>query len=207
MWRLTAGCLRRRSITKSWPLGLRAMPSRIAWRSSSSLSEARSGVHRSASSSWPEAHVHLAGAGHAHPIARFAEIVRHRRDEADPAAGLLDADVAGRAAGAIRQVGQRPARAKAGAHQRERQILVGAIAVDVAERHGLDQGEIEALGAAPGDHPVELVLVDALQRDHVDLDVQARGLRRRDALHHGLVLAPARDGRETASGPAYRARR
>ena len=51
MWRFTAGLLWRRSITKSWPLGLRAMPSRIAACSRSSPSEARSGVHRSASSS------------------------------------------------------------------------------------------------------------------------------------------------------------
>src|SRR5690606_37900435 len=31
-----------------------------------------------------QAHVHPAGAGHAHPVARFAEVVGERRDEAEP---------------------------------------------------------------------------------------------------------------------------
>ena len=49
----TAGPLWRRSMMKSWPLGLRAIASVIARSSSSSLSEARSGARRSAASSWP----------------------------------------------------------------------------------------------------------------------------------------------------------
>ena len=53
MWRLTAGLLWRRSMTKSWPLGLRAMPRGSPASSSSSPSDARSGARRSAASSWP----------------------------------------------------------------------------------------------------------------------------------------------------------
>ena len=53
MWRGTAGPVWRRSMMKSWPLGLRAIASVIAWSSTSSLSEARSGARRSAASSWP----------------------------------------------------------------------------------------------------------------------------------------------------------
>src|SRR5262245_44555799 len=48
-----------------------------------------------------ETHEQRAGAGDAHAIAGFAEIVGKRRDEAEPAAGLGDPHVAGRAAGAI----------------------------------------------------------------------------------------------------------
>src|SRR6187431_1326682 len=44
-----------------------------------------------------EAHIERAGAGDADAVAGFAEVVCHRRDEAEPPAGLLDADVAGRA--------------------------------------------------------------------------------------------------------------
>src|SRR5690606_37033678 len=53
MCRPTAGWRRRRSMTKSWPRGLRAMARSIASSSGPSLIEARSGVRRSAASSWP----------------------------------------------------------------------------------------------------------------------------------------------------------
>ena len=42
----------------------------------------------------------------------------------------------------------------------------------------------------------DLVLVDALERDRVDLDAQARRLRGVDAGDHLVELAPARDGAE-----------
>src|SRR6185369_5896160 len=48
-----------------------------------------------------EAHVERAGAGHAHAVAALAEIMGERRDEAEPPPGLLDREVARRAAGAI----------------------------------------------------------------------------------------------------------
>ena len=53
IWRATAGRLWRRSMMKSCPLGLRAIASRIAASSVSSLSDWRSGVRRSAASSCP----------------------------------------------------------------------------------------------------------------------------------------------------------
>src|SRR5262249_9777619 len=53
MGRATAGARARRSMMKSWPFGLRRIAASIAaWRSSS-LCEARSGLRRSAASSWP----------------------------------------------------------------------------------------------------------------------------------------------------------
>ena len=67
---------------------------------------------------------------------------------------------------------------------------------DVAERHGLDQAEVEAVLAAPGDHAVVLVLVHALQRHRVDADGEAGRLGGEDAVQHLLQLAPAGHGGE-----------
>src|SRR5690606_23664624 len=53
IWRETAGRRVRRSMTKSWPFGLRPIASSIAAESSSFPSEARKGRRRSAASSWP----------------------------------------------------------------------------------------------------------------------------------------------------------
>src|SRR5262245_9892165 len=53
IWRATAGPVCRRSMMKSWPLGLRRMASWMAASSSSSLSLARRGARRSAASSCP----------------------------------------------------------------------------------------------------------------------------------------------------------
>src|SRR5215472_6851128 len=53
IWRATAGRWCRRSMTKSWPLGLRAMAASMAANNGSLASEARSGLRKSAASSWP----------------------------------------------------------------------------------------------------------------------------------------------------------
>ena len=47
------------------------------------------------------------GAGDAHAVAGFAEIMRHRRDEAELAAGLVHADITRRSAGVVVEIGQR----------------------------------------------------------------------------------------------------
>ena len=77
-----------------------AIASSIAAATRSLPSEARSGVRRSAASSWPRQMIERAGAGQPHPVAALAEIVGERGDEAQPAAGLGHLDIAGRAAGA-----------------------------------------------------------------------------------------------------------
>ena len=51
--------------------------------------------------------------------------------------------------------------------------MFGAVLFDLAQRHGLDERKIVALGTAPMDHPGDLVLVQALERHHVDLDLEA----------------------------------
>src|SRR5947199_117339 len=55
-------------------------------------------------------------------------------------------------------------------HLAQRQIMFGAVLLDLAQRHGLDEREIEALGAAPAQHGGDLVFIEALERHHVDLD-------------------------------------
>ena len=122
--------------------------------------------------------------------------MRQRRDEAQPPVGLGHGRVAGRPAGAVVAVGQGPMLGQPGAHQRQRQILVGAVAVDVAQRHGLDQGQVVAPLAAPADHVGNLVLVDALQRHRVDLDRQPRIGGGAQAVQHLGQAAPAGDARE-----------
>jgi hypothetical protein len=63
--------------------------------------------------------------------------------------------------------------------QRQRQILVGAVLVDLAHRHGLDHRHVHALAMAHLSISGISVLVEALERHGVDLDLQARRLRRR----------------------------
>src|SRR5580658_6661037 len=53
MCRARAGRLWRRSMMKSWPLGLRPIASSMAAKSGALVLDARSGLRRSAASSWP----------------------------------------------------------------------------------------------------------------------------------------------------------
>ncbi len=53
MCRATAGFFERRSMMKSWPLGLREMASSMAWPRATSPLVARRTPRRSAASSWP----------------------------------------------------------------------------------------------------------------------------------------------------------
>src|SRR3990170_3054237 len=83
--------------------------------------------------------------------------------------GPSAAPAARRAAAALVGIGERPAPVEPCPHDRQRQILLDpGVGADLAHRHHLDEGEIEALGAAPGDEIVELVVVDALEGDRVD---------------------------------------
>src|SRR5262245_49246576 len=63
-----------------------------------------------------ETHIESSGAGNAHAIARFAEIMRQRRDEAEPPSSLAHLDIAGRTAGAVGVVVEREALRKARPH-------------------------------------------------------------------------------------------
>ena len=181
-------------------MGLRAMAARMAASSAASSPGGR--AHHRAEVGvvvLAEAHVELAGAGQAHAVAAFAEVVGQGRDEADAAAGLGDAGVAGGAAGALGGVGQGPAGVELGAEVAEGPVLVEAVLVaEVAHRHHLDEGEVEAAVAAPGDEAVELVLVDALERHGVDLDAEPGVHRGVEAVEDLGEATEAGDGAELA---------
>ena len=144
MWRPTAGRLVRRSMMKSWPLGLRAIASSMASISSASSALARNGA-RVGGVILAEAHVERAGAGEADAVAALAEIMRERRDEAELPSCLAHREVPRGAAGAVVGLVEVPVFLQAAPHHREREVLVEALlAADVAHRHHLDEDEVEA---------------------------------------------------------------
>ena len=112
------------------------------------------------------------------------------------AAGLRDRHVARRPAGLVVAVGQSEALGDPRPHHGERQVLVEPAFADVAERHHLDEGEVHAGAMRPFDERDELVLVDALERDRVDLHREAGVLGGLDAVEHLVEVAPARDRAE-----------
>ena len=60
-------------------------------------------------------------------------------------------------------------------------ILIDAVPVDLAQRHDLDQRQVHAAAMRPFEQGLDLVLVDALERHRVDLDLEAGLLRGVDA--------------------------
>ena len=70
---------------KSWPFGLRAIAARIAAVQRRVVGAGAQHAAEIGGIVLAEAHVQRAGAGQPHPVAAFAEIMRHRRDEADAA--------------------------------------------------------------------------------------------------------------------------
>ncbi len=143
-----------------------------------------------------EAGVQRAGTGDPDPVAGLAEIMGHRRDEAELAAGLADANVARGAAGIVVEVGQGVLLGEAGANQRQRHILVDPSFADVAHRHHLDQGQRHVLAVRPFHQRGDFVLVQVLQRHRVDLDGETGRPRGLDAGQHLVEIAPAGDGAE-----------
>ena len=117
-----------------------------------------------------EAGMQGAGTGNPHPVAGLAEIVGHRRDEAELTAGLADANVTRGTAGVIVKVGQGVLLGEARAHERQGNILVDAPFADVAHRHDLDQRQRHALAVRPFHQRGDFLLVEILQRHRVDLD-------------------------------------
>src|SRR5262249_16230892 len=119
-----------------------------------------------------QAHVQRAGAGDAHTIARFAEIVCERRDEAEPTTGLGHADVASWSTGAILDISKGEPLPETRTYDRERKVLIKADFSDIPERHYLDQGKIHAAPVCPFDEGREFVLVDAFERHGIDFHLE-----------------------------------
>src|SRR5690606_1386635 len=131
-----------------------------------------------------EAGIKLAGSGYAHAVAAGAEVVGQRGDETKPAAGLSDLDVARRAARAVIARCQRPAVLKRFAHGSQRQVVVDALALDLAERHDLDQRDLVPVRVRPLDEEGDLLFVETLERDGVELHPEPGLARRGDPLEH-----------------------
>src|SRR5262249_22017642 len=141
-----------------------------------------------------ETHIERARAGEPHPVAALAEVMGERGDHAEPPAGLAHPIVARGAAGPVIALLERPALVELRPDHRERQILLEPRALaKLAHRHHLDEGEVVDLLAAPADEIVEFPVVDALERDRVDLDRETRALCRGEAATHLPGLAPAGD--------------
>ncbi len=182
---MTAGLRWRQSMMKSCPRGLRAIAAVMASSSRSMLPAARTALRRPAASS--------SRAGQAHAIAALAEIMGHRRNETKPALRLGDVHIAGRTARLVRDVLQRKGTLQARAHDREWQILVGPVPLDIADRHGLHQSDPHTLAVCPPDHVGQLVFIRPLERHRVDFDINAGALRGFNTLQHFTEIAPTGD--------------
>ena len=79
-------------------------------------------------------------------VAAVAEIMGQRSDEAEADAEPLDLIIARRAAGARERRDQPEFTFQPRSDVAQRQIMLGAVVLDLAERHGLDEREIVALG-------------------------------------------------------------
>ena len=131
-----------------------------------------------------------AGAGQPHPVAGLAEIVAERCNQAQAATGFGDPHIARRTTGRERQVLQRPETLQLAPHLGQREVLIGAIRLDLAQRHGLDQRQIVALAMRPADQVRDLARIVVLEGDGVDLDRQSSRPRRSDSrLDLGQVAA------------------
>ena len=83
-----------------------------------------------------------------------------------------------------------------GEHIGQRQEAISTVLVDLAQGHRLDQRQVEAVLAAPGEHRRHLVAVQPLQRDHVDLDREPRVAGGEDAGEHRRQIADPGDEAE-----------
>ena len=134
---------------KSCPLGLRAIAASMATCRSSSLSDARKGVRKSAASSWPRHMNSVPVQVTRTRLHEFAEIMRERCDEADASAGLLRAHIARRATGRVSDRLEREAFAEALRAPASAGLLIDALAVDFAEWHHFDEGDVHTAPMRP----------------------------------------------------------
>src|SRR5215468_5447593 len=143
-----------------------------------------------------EAHEQRAGASDAHAIAGFTEIVRQRRNEAEPPAGLGNPHITSRSPGPVIDVVEGETLGKPRPHHGERQILVKPAFADIAKRHHLDERQVHPFAMGPCGERGEFVLVYALEGDSVDFDGEPRVLRGLDAVENLIEIAPPRHSAE-----------
>ena len=116
-----------------------------------------------------------------------------RRDEAELAARLLDADVTCRAARGVGEIGERELLREIGADFVQRQEVLDAIRLGLAHRHGFNQRDVRAAIVGEADELRDFAFVDVGERDGVDLHLDAGGDGGVDALHDIAEAVAARD--------------
>jgi hypothetical protein len=71
--------------------------------------------------------------------------------------------------------------------------MIGALIFHRSKGHSLNQRQVMAMLSAPLEHRHDLILIDALQGDHVDLDAHASLSCRRNPFQSSGKVSPPRD--------------
>lgn len=74
--------------------------------------------------------------------------------------------------------------------------LPGAPRYAIPQRHGFDQGEIEAIGGAIFRHWRNFIVIHAFQCDHIDPNAQSIGLSDLNPVQNLVKVTAASDGTE-----------
>ncbi|KAK0360660.1 hypothetical protein LTR94_026427, partial [Friedmanniomyces endolithicus] len=143
-----------------------------------------------------QTHIQLALGRQPDAVAPGTEIGRQRRDQPQPVAMLGHPPIACRPTGLVAVARQGETVRQGVEHAGQRQEPIGAILIDRAQRHRLDQGQVVPLRDAPVEHRGNVVLVQALQRNHVDLHSQPCVARGGDTVQHLRDIAVAGDEAE-----------
>ena len=95
----------------------------------------------------------------------------------------------------MRAGGQRELRVERSADLAERQVVIEPVAINLAQRHHFDQGQLQPLPVRPAQQFGDFKLVHALERHGVELNRQPSSARRRNALEHlRQAIAPGQRG-------------
>ena len=122
----------------------------------------------------PQTQVDVASCRQPHTVAGGAEVLAHRRNQAEGEAAAAVVPVAGGAAAdAAFKRGQ--AEFPAQVFQYGLQVDFGVHLAGRPHRHGFDEVEDEAVLDAERDHIVQIGVVDAFERNHVDFDALETG--------------------------------
>src|SRR3546814_7192778 len=123
-------------------------------------------------------HIDAAFYGQADAVARCAEIVAERRDQAERQRAVLHREIARGAAGPLVDRIDGARRAQRRDKLVKRDIMIAAVVRDLAEWNRLDQGAVAAGTGTIIEHREQLILVEPGARVHLDLDGQSRIARR-----------------------------
>lgn len=139
-----------------------------------------------------EAHMNFAVTCEAQAVAIAAEIVRHRRNQAYTQAERLKTIIASRPSGTMVEWRNLLGFPQGFDKLVERDELPGSPGNAVAQRHGLDQPKVEAIGGTIFCHRQQFAVVDASQRNHIDADGQPSSFCRSNSTQNLLKVTATR---------------